>query len=155
MALSRLITAKYFINPSRFLAPAYRTYTSSTKRYSKDHEWVSVDKDTATVGVTDYAQRHLGDIVFVETTTVGLTVKKGDPIGCIESVKAASDIYTPVSGDVINVNQQLTEYTSLINESPEDAAWLAKIKISNPEELDELMNEAQYASHCAIQTDKK
>ncbi|KAF7725720.1 hypothetical protein EC973_009438 [Apophysomyces ossiformis] len=122
------------------------------KRYTKDHEWVSLEKAIATVGVTDYAQRQLGDIVFVETTTVGLTVKKGDQLGCIESVKAASDIYAPVSGDVVNVNQELTEHTSLINESPEDAAWIAKIKVSNPEEWDTLMSEADYANLCATAT---
>ncbi|CAO3635107.1 unnamed protein product [Mucor hiemalis] len=124
----------------------YRGY--ATKKYTSDHEWISVDNGVGTFGITDFAQRALGDVVYVETPAVGDVVESGDQVGAIESVKAASDIYSPVSGEVVNVNEALGDEPSLINSSPEEDGWLAKIKVSNPSELDALMDEAAYEAHC-------
>ncbi|KAG2204702.1 glycine cleavage system H protein [Mucor mucedo] len=124
----------------------YRGY--ATKKYTSDHEWISVDNGVGTFGITDYAQKALGDVVFVETPAVGDVVAAEDQVGAIESVKAASDIYSPVSGEVVNVNEALSDEPSLINTSPEDEGWLAKIKMSNTAELDNLMDEKAYAAHC-------
>ncbi|KAL1932176.1 hypothetical protein VTP01DRAFT_9232 [Rhizomucor pusillus] len=121
----------------------FRTY--ATKRFTDDHEWISVEDGVGTIGITDYAQRSLGDVVFVESPAVGQKVNKQDQIGAVESVKAASDIYSPVTGEVVDVNEELSGTPSLINESPEEIGWLAKIKLSNPEELEGLMDETQYA----------
>ncbi|KAI8097246.1 glycine cleavage system H protein [Halteromyces radiatus] len=119
-----------------------RSYT--TKKYTKDHEWVSVYHGVGTVGVTDYAQKALGDIVFVETPVTGDSVSEGEQIGAIESVKAASDIYAPVSGKVVDVNGTLSDEPTLINTNPEDKGWLFKVKLSNESELDSLLDKAAY-----------
>ncbi|KAI8137572.1 glycine cleavage H-protein-domain-containing protein [Fennellomyces sp. T-0311] len=117
--------------------------------YTKDHEWLELDGDgIGTLGITDYAQKALGDVVFVETPIIGDVVKKNDQIGAIESVKAASDIFTPVSGEIINANEQLTDYPGLINKSPEDEGWFVKIKLSNHDEAEQLMDEIEYAAYC-------
>lgn len=113
-------------------------------KYSKEHEWVANEEATATVGITDYAQEQLGEIVFVELPAVGDTISKDDPFGVIESVKAASDIYAPVSGTVVEVNQDLPESPEVINEDPYGDGWLIKVRISDPDELDDLMDGHEY-----------
>ncbi|KLO20206.1 hypothetical protein SCHPADRAFT_992297 [Schizopora paradoxa] len=121
-----------------------------TLRFTKDHELLKYDDETkiGTISVTDYAQKSLGDVVFVELPAKGTSVAQGDQIGAVESVKAASDIYSPVSGDVVEVNETLNDQPGLINKSPEDKAWLCKIAITKPNEVDELMNAEQYKAHC-------
>ncbi len=121
----------------------------SAIRISEDHEWVSVDGDTATVGITDYAQNALGDVVFVELPEVGANVAKGDEVAVVESVKAASEIYAPVTGEIIAVNGALEDAPDKINQSPLDDGWLFRIKLGNAGELDELMDEEAYAAFVA------
>ena len=113
-------------------------------RYTEDHEWVSLDGDTATVGISNYAQEQLGDVVFVELPEPGQALKKGGEAAVVESVKAASEIYSPVSGEVIAVNDSLTERPELVNESPLGDGWFLKLKIADRAELDQLMDEAAY-----------
>ncbi|KAJ3409674.1 hypothetical protein HDU80_010509 [Chytriomyces hyalinus] len=118
------------------------------KHYTKEHEWISVADGVGTFGISDYAQKALGDVVFIELPEVGASFAKKDNISAVESVKAASDIYAPVSGEVVAVNSALADEPSLINSSPEGEAWIAKIKLSNPAELEQLLDEASYAKHC-------
>jgi glycine cleavage system H protein len=118
-----------------------------TYRYTKQHEWVNADGQTATVGITDHAQHELGDIVFVELPKVGTAVKHGDTLGSVESVKAVSDIYSPVSGEVIAVNDLLAQHPEKLNQDPHGEAWLAKLKISDPNEVNELMAAADYQTY--------
>ena len=113
-------------------------------KYSKDHEWISVDGDQGVVGISDYAQKSLGDIVFVELPEVGASFSSKDEVAVVESVKAASEIYTPVGGEITAVNEDLTGDPSLVNSSPMEGGWFYKIKISDPSELDRLMDEAAY-----------
>jgi glycine cleavage system H protein len=113
--------------------------------YTEDHEWVEVDGDVATVGITDYAQGQLGDIVFVEVPEEGSQVTKGDEAAVVESVKAASDVYAPVSGTVIEGNPALGEEPDLVNQDPEGEGWFFKLTLSDAGELDALMDEAKYA----------
>ncbi len=113
-------------------------------RFTKDHEWVLVDGDIATVGITAYAAEQLGDVVFVETPEVGKSVAKGDNMAVVESVKAASDVYAPVSGEVIESNAELSSAPETVNAVPEAGGWFAKIKLSDPSEVDELMDKAAY-----------
>ncbi len=112
--------------------------------YTDDHEWISVDGDTATVGITAHAAEQLGEIVFVEMNAVGQTIAKGKEFGTIESVKAASEIFAPVDGEVTEVNGELDDNPALVNESPEDKAWLCKIKLADKSQLDGLMDKAAY-----------
>ena len=112
--------------------------------YTKEHEWVTVEGDTATVGITKHAAEQLGDIVFVETPEPGTTVEQGGEAGVVESVKAASDVYAPVSGEVVEVNEKLADNPGAVNEDPEGEAWFFKVKLSNPDELNELMDAAAY-----------
>ncbi|KAI9302461.1 glycine cleavage system H protein [Cunninghamella echinulata] len=142
---SRLIRSYAPLNKVATLS-IYRGY--ATKKYTKDHEWVSIDNGVGTIGITDFAQKALGDVVFIESPTVGDQVSQDDQIGAVESVKAASDIISPVSGEVVDVNGALEGEPTLINSSPEEDGWLAKIKLSNVEELDNLMDEAAYQTHC-------
>jgi len=116
-------------------------------RYTKEHEWVSVEGGTGTVGLTDHAQKELGDIVYVDLPKVGATVEKGKTVGSVESVKAVSDIYSPVSGEVIAVNDLLTGSPEKLNEDPHGAAWLVKIKLSSPGEVADLMSAADYQKY--------
>ena len=116
----------------------------SMLRFTKDHEWIKVDGDIATVGITDYAQKALGDVVFVEVPEAGRQVSQGDDAAVVESVKAASEVYAPVSGTVTEGNAALADNPALVNESPEDAAWFFRLALSNPPELDELMDRAAY-----------
>ncbi len=112
--------------------------------YTKDHEWARIDANIATVGITDHAQKLLGDIVFLEISEVGTEIKKGEKIGTIESVKAASDIFSPVSGKIIEVNTDLTSTPEQVNKDPYGVAWMAKIEMSNPSEINELLNADAY-----------
>lgn len=115
--------------------------------YTKDHEWIKVEGDKAYIGITDYAQHALGDIVFVELQEVGTELSAGDSFGAIESVKAASDSYIPVSGEIVEVNEAVVDDPSLLNQDAY-ANWMICINLSNKAELDELMNAEQYEAHC-------
>ena len=115
-----------------------------TRYYTKDHEWIEVDGDTATVGITDYAQGQLGDIVFAEVPAVGSTLKRGGDAAVVESVKAASDVYAPVSGTVTEGNAALGEEPALVNSDPEGGGWFFKLSLSDVGELGGLMDEAAY-----------
>ena len=115
-----------------------------TVRYTKEHEYIRVEGDTGAVGITDYAQSQLGDVVFVELPEVGRTVAKGNEAAVVESVKAASEVYAPVSGEVIAVNDELEGAPGTVNEDPTGRGWFLKLKVENPSELDDLMSEEQY-----------
>ena len=115
-----------------------------TTRYTTDHEYIRIENETGTVGITNYAQEQLGDIVFVELPEIGKTVQKGDEAAVIESVKAASEVYAPVSGEIIEINDALTGEPGLVNHEPETGGWLFKIKPADPGELEALMDEAAY-----------
>jgi glycine cleavage system H protein len=112
--------------------------------FTKEHEWISVDGDTATVGISDHAQEQLGDVVFAEVPDAGRRLSKGQEAAVVESVKAASDVYAPVSGEVIEGNQAVADDPSLVNSDPEGQGWFFKLKLDNPSELDGLMDEAAY-----------
>ena len=113
-------------------------------RFTKDHEWVVLQGDVATVGITAHAAEQLGDVVFVETPEVGKTVKAGDAFAVVESVKAASDVYAPISGEVVEANGELGAAPETVNASPEDGGWFAKVKLSDPSEYEALMDRAAY-----------
>ncbi len=115
--------------------------------YTKDHEWISVKGDVGTVGITDHAQSQLGDIVFCETEAPGSVLSAGETAGAVESVKAASDIFSPVSGEILEVNDALAEDPSLLNADP-GKHWLFTIRLSDPAELDDLMDGDDYAEYC-------
>lgn len=117
--------------------------------FTEDHEWIDVDGETGTVGITDYAQGQLGDIVFVDVPEEGKEVSKGDEAAVVESVKAASDVYTPVSGTVIEGNGELSDNPALVNEDPEGEGWFFKLTLSDLSELDGLMDEAKYEAFVA------
>ena len=116
----------------------------SEKKYTKDHEWVELNDDIATIGITNHAQESLGDIVFVDLPDLGKIVEGGGEVSVIESVKAASDIYSPVDGEIVEVNSDLNENASLINEDAEINGWIFKIKISDKNQIDTLMNLSEY-----------
>jgi glycine cleavage system H protein len=115
-----------------------------TLKFTKDHEWLRLDGDTATVGITDYAQSQLGDVVFVDLPDVGKAVDKGGDAAVVESVKAASEVYAPVSGTISAINDAVAADPSLVNTSPEGDGWFVKIALSDTSELDGLMDEAAY-----------
>jgi glycine cleavage system H protein len=115
-------------------------------RYTKEHEWIKVENDSAIVGISDYAQNELGDIVFVELPKTGDAVESMKPFGSIEAVKSVSDIFAPVSGVIIEVNQELESSPQLINQDPYGKGWIVKLKISNPQELDQLLSPGDYQS---------
>ena len=115
-----------------------------TTRYTKDHEYIRLEGDTGIVGITDYAQSQLGDVVYVELPTVGKAVAKGAEAAVVESVKAASEIYAPVSGEVVEVNQELESSPGTINEDPAGRGWFLKIRVKDQGELEGLMTEEQY-----------
>lgn len=117
-----------------------------SRYFTKDHEWVDVTGDVGTVGISDYAQGQLGDVVFVDVPEAGKTLSKGDEAAVVESVKAASDVYSPVSGTVTEGNAALTDDSSLVNSAPETEGWFFKLTLSDPAELDALMDEAAYAT---------
>ena len=112
--------------------------------FTKDHEWIRVDGETATVGISDHAQEALGDIVFAEVPEAGKTLSKGQEAAVVESVKAASDVYAPVSGEVTEGNQAVADDPSVINSDPEGEGWFFKLRLDNPSELDGLMDEGAY-----------
>jgi len=116
-------------------------------KYSSDHEYVKIDASNGIVGISIYAQEQLGDIVYVELPNVGDEIKKGDEIAVIESVKAASELYSPVSGTIIAINEKLNDEPAFVNLDAEGEGWIFKIALSNAAELDELMNEAAYSEH--------
>jgi glycine cleavage system H protein len=116
----------------------------SEVKFSKEHEWIKLDGDTATIGITQHATEMLGDIVFVELPEIGSSVAKDGNAGVVESTKAASDIYTPVSGEIIENNQSIVDDPAKVNSDPENEAWFFKLKISNKSEMDSLMNKEEY-----------
>jgi len=113
-------------------------------KYTKEHEWVKVEDDIATTGITDYAQERLTDVVFVELPKVGKVVRQGETLAVLESVKAVSDVYSPVSGEVVEVNESLIDKPELINQSPYDKGWIVKLKVKDLKELDSLMSAEEY-----------
>ena len=116
-------------------------------RYTKEHEWVHAEGDTGTVGITDHAQEELGDIVYVDLPKVGAHIEQGKSLGSVESVKAVSDIYSPVTGEVTEINQTLADKPEALNSDPHGAAWLVKIRLSAPAELQSLMSAAEYEAY--------
>lgn len=113
-------------------------------KYTEEHEWIAVDGDTGTVGISEYAQEQLGDVVFVEVPDVGKSLDQGDEAAVVESVKAASEVYAPVGGEVIEVNEDLEDNPGLVNEDAEGDGWFFKIRIDDASQLDDLMDEAEY-----------
>ncbi len=113
-------------------------------KYTKDHEWIKVEGDTATVGITDYAQHELGDIVYIEVNTVGETLEQEETFGTIEAVKTVSDLFMPVSGEVIEFNEELESNPEIVNKEPYSEGWIVKIKLSNPSEVDDLLDADSY-----------
>ncbi len=120
-------------------------------KYTKEHEWVQAEGDTATIGITDFAQDRLGDITYVELPAVGDEVAKEEPMGVVESVKAVSDVYAPVSGEVIEVNDDLAASPQILNEDPYGEGWMVKVRMSDPSELDDLLDAAAYQEYIAEQ----
>ncbi len=118
-------------------------------RYTKEHEWIKVQGGVGTVGITDYAQHELGDVVFVELPKVGAKLTAGQSMGTVESVKAVSEIYSPVSGEVAEANPALANEPERINSDPHGAAWLIKVKLSDPRQIDSLMDAAAYQAYIA------
>jgi glycine cleavage system H protein len=120
-----------------------------TTLYTEDHEWLKVDGDVATIGITDFAQSQLGDVVFIELPKVGRVLKKTEAAAVVESVKAASDVYAPLTGEVLEINDALAAEPALVNSDAGDKAWFFKMKIADTSELDGLMDEATYKTHTA------
>ncbi len=116
-------------------------------RYTKEHEWVRAEGDSATIGITDHAQEELGDIVYVDLPKPGTHIEQGKSLGSVESVKAVSDVYSPVSGEVLEINALLAEAPEKLNEDPHGAAWLVKVKLANPSEVPNLMTAADYQTY--------
>jgi glycine cleavage system H protein len=120
-----------------------------TVLYTSDHEWLRIEGDTATIGITDYAQSQLGDVVFIELPKIGRQLKKAEAAAVVESVKAASDVYAPITGEVLAVNDALTAEPALVNSDANDKAWFFKLRIADKNELGGLMDEAAYKAHTA------
>jgi glycine cleavage system H protein len=116
-------------------------------RYTKEHEWVLAEGDTGTIGITDHAQEELGDIVYVDLPKPGARLEQGKSLGSVESVKAVSDVYSPVSGEVLEANSALADAPEKLNEDPHGAAWLVKVRLANPAEVQNLMSAADYQSY--------
>ncbi|MBW6521863.1 MAG: glycine cleavage system protein GcvH [Desulfoarculaceae bacterium] len=113
-------------------------------KYTEEHEWIAIEADIATIGISDFAQNQLGDVVFVELPEVGDELEAGKPFGVVESVKAVSDVYSPLSGEVIDINEDLPDAPELLNTSPYEDGWMIKIRLSNPQELGDLLDAAAY-----------
>jgi glycine cleavage system H protein len=126
---------------------------SEQNLYSKDHEWILVQNTVGTIGITDYAQHELGDVVYVDLPEVGDTFEAGDPFGSVESVKAVSEVFCPISGEVVEVNSKLEESPELINQSPHEKAWMIKVRITNPDELKELLSAEEYEEYLQEQAE--
>jgi glycine cleavage system H protein len=120
-------------------------------RFTKDHEWVALDGDVATIGITAHAAEQLGDVVFVETPEIGRTVSAGEAFAVVESVKAASDVYAPLSGEVVDANGALADAPEAVNAEPEAAGWFAKLRLADRAQYDALMDRAQYDAFLATQ----
>ena len=118
--------------------------TPTDRRYTNEHEWVRVDDGVGTVGLTDYAQDQLGDIVYVDMPAPGASVKQFEKLGEIESVKAVSDLYAPVSGQVVDVNEEVNDHPELVNQSPYEEGWLVRVRLANPAELEALLTAERY-----------
>lgn len=116
-------------------------------RYTKEHEWIRVEGGVGTVGVTDFAQSELGDVVYVDLPKVGTKIEAGKPFGSVESVKAVSDLFAPVSGEVVEVNAALAGQSELVNKSPHDAGWMIKVKIADPHVVNSLLTSADYEKY--------
>lgn len=125
--------------------------TMSDVKFTEDHEWISIDGDVATVGITDFAQEQLGDVVFVDLPDAGTAVEKGGEVAVVESVKAASDIYAPVTGEVTEINADLEDEPTKVNQDAQGSGWFMKIKMSDASELDNLMDEAAYKAFAATE----
>ena len=121
--------------------------TPEDNLYAKSHEYVHVEGTTGTIGITDYAQKELGDVVFVELPRVGTQLDQGDELGSIESVKAVSELFAPISGEVVEVNESLADKPELVNTDPYGDGWMVKIKLTTPDEVDELMNAEEYEEY--------
>jgi glycine cleavage system H protein len=121
--------------------------TPADNKYAKSHEYVNVEGDIATIGITDYAQKELGDVVFVELPQVGTQLEANEELGSIESVKAVSELFAPVSGEVLEVNEDLAEKPELVNTDPWGDGWMIKVKMSNPDDLEELMSAEEYEEY--------
>ena len=121
-------------------------------RYTKEHEWVKMEADTGLVGITDHAQKELGDIVYVDLPKLGARVEKGKSLGSVESVKAVSDIYAPISGEVIAINELLTTAPEKLNEDPHGAAWLVKVRVSAPDEIKQLLSAQDYQTYIGAES---
>ncbi|KAM0849999.1 hypothetical protein ACQ4PT_053365 [Festuca glaucescens] len=155
MATSRLLWASRaasYLKISTF-PRAFSTVLKDLK-YAETHEWVKVEGDSATVGITDHAQDHLGDVVYVELPEVGACVTQGSNFGAVESVKATSDINSPVSGEVVAVNEELHEKPALVNGSPYEGGWIIKVKVSDAGELNSLMDDEKYSKFCEDEDSK-
>lgn len=118
-------------------------------KFTREHEWIRIEGETGTVGITDYAQEQLGDVVFVELPAVGSQISRGDEAAVVESVKAASEVYSPVTGEVVEVNSALAEEPAKVNAEAMDGGWFFKIKLADPSELDELMDASGYKEYVA------
>jgi len=121
-------------------------------RYTKEHEWVRVEGDLGVIGITDHAQHELGDIVYVDLPKVGASVELGKSLGSVESVKAVSDIYSPVSGEVVEVNESLSQSPEKLNQDPHGAAWLVKVRLSAPDQLKTLLSAADYQAYVGAES---
>jgi glycine cleavage system H protein len=126
--------------------------TPEDNKYAKSHEYVHVEGGVGTVGITDYAQKELGDVVFVELPQVGTQLEAGDELGSIESVKAVSELFAPVSGEVVEINETLADKPELVNTDPYGDGWMIRIRVSDPTELDELMNAEEYEEYCETES---
>ena len=118
-----------------------------SKKFTKDHEWIDVEGDVARIGITNYAQEQLGDVVFVELPEAGRQFQQGNDAAVVESVKAASEVYAPVSGEIVEPNTKLEDDPALVNQDPTESGWFFTMKVSNPNELNDLMDEAAYADY--------
>jgi len=118
-----------------------------SKKFTKDHEWIDVEGDFARIGITNYAQEQLGDVVFVELPEAGRQFQQGNDAAVVESVKAASEVYAPVSGEIVEPNTKLEDDPALVNKDPTESGWFFTMKVSNPDELNDLMDEAAYADY--------
>jgi glycine cleavage system H protein len=116
-------------------------------KYTRDHEWLRIEKDTGTIGITDYAQGELGDVVFVELPEIGKQIEKGEPFGTVEAVKAVSDLYAPVTGEVVEVNKELESASELVNKEPYTRGWMIKVRLKDQAEVAALLDAAKYRAH--------
>ncbi|XP_022927060.1 glycine cleavage system H protein 2, mitochondrial-like [Cucurbita moschata] len=152
---SRLVWASRVASYLRISIP-HRGFASVVKdlKYATSHEWVKVEGDKATIGITDHAQDHLGDVVYVELPEVGTSVKQDSSFGAVESVKATSDINSPVSGKIVEVNDKLSSSPALVNSSPYENGWIIKVEVSDSNELKNLMDSEQYSKFCEEEDSK-